>query len=94
MAVVAMLKDKDKDRIVFHEDSVITIKDMRRVAKAAAKDLLQDLNTGTTLSPEDEGFQEAVIKNLNTCLNPFLNRPKKKGLSRFCSAVSRIFRSS
>ncbi|KAK7916751.1 hypothetical protein WMY93_012512 [Mugilogobius chulae] len=73
--IVNLLLEQTKERIL-NQDIPISVHNMRAVAKAAAKDLMKEIKLQKMpLKAEDEVFQEAMLKHLNTasatsCLGP------------------------
>ncbi|KAK7916750.1 hypothetical protein WMY93_012511 [Mugilogobius chulae] len=92
--IVNLLLEQTKDRIL-NQNVPISVHNMRAVAKTAAKDLMKEIKLQKMpLKAEDEVFQEAMLKHLNTRLSNFLFGPKKRGLSRLFSAVRELFHST
>ncbi|KAK7881620.1 hypothetical protein WMY93_030029 [Mugilogobius chulae] len=92
--IVSFLLEQTKDKIL-NQDIPISVRNMRAVAKTAAKDLMKEIKL-QKMHPnaDDEVFQEAMLKHLNTRLSNFLFGPKKRGLSRLFSAVRELFHST
>uniref|UniRef100_A0AAV2L0K8 DRBM domain-containing protein n=1 Tax=Knipowitschia caucasica TaxID=637954 RepID=A0AAV2L0K8_KNICA len=91
---ICLLLEKTEEHI-HHQDVPISLKNMRAVGKAAAKDLLRECRLqGAPLRAEDEAFQKATVKHLNHRLKKFLFGPQRTGLSRLFAAVGRFFRGS
>ncbi|KAK7881155.1 hypothetical protein WMY93_029564 [Mugilogobius chulae] len=92
--IVNFLLEQTKDQIL-NQDIPISVQNMRVVAKTAAKDLMKEIKL-QKMHPEveDEVFQEAMLKHLNSTLSNFLFGPKKRGLSRLFSAVRELFHST
>ncbi|KAK7901364.1 hypothetical protein WMY93_018133 [Mugilogobius chulae] len=84
---------KNTTEHISNQDVQMSIKDMRYVARAAAKDLLRDSEFQRMgLKAEDKAFQEAVVKHLNNRLTNFLFGPKQSRLARLLTAVRKFFR--
>ncbi|KAK7881134.1 hypothetical protein WMY93_029543 [Mugilogobius chulae] len=92
--IVSFLLEQTKDKIL-NQDIPISVQNMRAVAKTAAKHLMKEIKL-QKMHPnaDDEVFQEAMLKHLNTRLSNFLFGPKKRGLSRLFSAVRDLFHST
>ncbi|KAK7913155.1 hypothetical protein WMY93_013366 [Mugilogobius chulae] len=75
---------------ICNQNVQMSIKDMRYVARAAAKDLLRDSEfQRMRLKAEDKAFQEAVVKHINNRLTNFLFGPKQSRLARLFTATSK-----